>query len=349
MISCLFVGPSLSVITGQSKSFNDTVNIFSGVKVSYNPGLSGSLFFLFKFFFMFIFHRPNVVYFTPSRTNLGFLRDWWVIMLASLFSRRLVAHIHGNDLDSFLEHNIFARFSYRFIHTFIVLDKMFSSYYVPSYKFVVLQNFISPDFIDELDSSIFTSPIERINVLYFSNLMIEKGILVFFDMIKLSHSSGNSKKFNFVVAGEILGSKNDKKLISDEIAHLSLLDVNFSYLGPICDLKTKADIFNAADVFVLPTFYLTEAQPISIIEALASGCFVISTDQGFISNMLVGTCHSIVPKSDSSALERQLGLLNNQNINTSKKINPSIAIERYSLKEYSIRLSQILSENTNKT
>jgi len=41
-----------------------------------------------------------------------------------------------------------------------------------------------------------------------------------------------------------------------------------------------------ADIFILPTTYRNEAQPVSIIEALAYGCVVISTDHRAIPEML---------------------------------------------------------------
>ena len=46
--------------------------------------------------------------------------------------------------------------------------------------------------------------------------------------------------------------------------------------------KEKEMLYQAAHVFVLPTRYPVESQPITILEALASGCAVITTKVGEI-------------------------------------------------------------------
>ena len=50
--------------------------------------------------------------------------------------------------------------------------------------------------------------------------------------------------------------------------------------------KPKADLFRAADVFVLPTRYAVEAQPLVLLEAMASGCAIITTKIGEIPTIL---------------------------------------------------------------
>lgn len=48
----------------------------------------------------------------------------------------------------------------------------------------------------------------------------------------------------------------------------------------------KEELFCGADVFVLPTRYAVEAQPLVLIEAMASGCAIVTTTIGEISTIL---------------------------------------------------------------
>ena len=59
---------------------------------------------------------------------------------------------------------------------------------------------------------------------------------------------------------------------------------NIKYLGVIEGIE-KINLFNNADIFCLPTYYAFEGQPISIIEAYASGCAVITTNHSGIKDI----------------------------------------------------------------
>jgi glycosyltransferase involved in cell wall biosynthesis len=48
----------------------------------------------------------------------------------------------------------------------------------------------------------------------------------------------------------------------------------------------KEALFRAADIFVLPTRYAVEAQPIVLLEAMASGCAIVTTGAGEIPTIL---------------------------------------------------------------
>lgn len=48
----------------------------------------------------------------------------------------------------------------------------------------------------------------------------------------------------------------------------------------------KADLFRRADIFVLPTRYAVEAQPLVLLEAMASGCAIVTTRAGEIPTIL---------------------------------------------------------------
>lgn len=55
----------------------------------------------------------------------------------------------------------------------------------------------------------------------------------------------------------------------------------------------KLDLFVESHVFVLPTYYLFEGQPIGIIEAYAAGCVVVTTRHSNICDIFSGSINGI--------------------------------------------------------
>jgi glycosyltransferase involved in cell wall biosynthesis len=51
-----------------------------------------------------------------------------------------------------------------------------------------------------------------------------------------------------------------------------------SYLGPFIAGEEKKALYAKSQVFCLPTYYPYEGQPISILEAYATGCVVVATE-----------------------------------------------------------------------
>jgi glycosyltransferase involved in cell wall biosynthesis len=60
---------------------------------------------------------------------------------------------------------------------------------------------------------------------------------------------------------------------------------NFEWLGPV-DSETRDGLLSGADLFLFPTRYANEAQPLVLIEALEAGVPVLANDRGCIGDML---------------------------------------------------------------
>ena len=126
--------------------------------------------------------------------------------------------------------------------------------------------------------------------------------------------------------------------------YLSKIDnPNIHYHGPIYGPK-KVTFFKDADVFVLPSFYKTEEAPLSIIEALASGCYVITSTVGSIPSMLNGTISSIV---NPSVLSLSQALLEYEALSLHKrrlisKTNQSVASLNFAPQKYNDAITEII-------
>ncbi len=71
----------------------------------------------------------------------------------------------------------------------------------------------------------------------------------------------------------------------------------------------KAALFRDADIFVLPTRYVVEAQPIVLLEAMASGCAIITTRAGEIPAILDEQSAIFLAAGSTAEVESSLEIL----------------------------------------
>jgi glycosyltransferase involved in cell wall biosynthesis len=71
----------------------------------------------------------------------------------------------------------------------------------------------------------------------------------------------------------------------------------------------KAALFREAEMFVLPTRYAVEAQPLVLLEAMASGCAIITTQAGEIPTILDDHSAMFLPAVSTDALAMALQTL----------------------------------------
>lgn len=117
---------------------------------------------------------------------------------------------------------------------------------------------------------------DHISVGFLSNVTEAKGIFEFFD---LADQFSKDQRFRFCIAGPVAAD-----IVSAfEARHLSA--ANVVHVGAVYSDK-KENFLNSLDVFVFPTKYVNEAEPVSIAEAMRAGLPVISISRGCISGML---------------------------------------------------------------
>lgn len=124
-------------------------------------------------------------------------------------------------------------------------------------------------------------------------LIKEKGHDVLLDAAVLA--SKNNKNLKFIIAGS--GTPESKQDLICTVEKLGLKDTVF-YIGFRHDMPT---ILSDSDVLILSSY--SEAFPLAILEAMASGKPVIATDCGGPSEMVIdGETGYIVPVGDHVAL-----------------------------------------------
>lgn len=105
------------------------------------------------------------------------------------------------------------------------------------------------------------------NILFLSRVHPKKGIELLIDAV----SELNSQNVNVVIAGE--GNENYIESLK-KLVKVKGVEKQFSFVGGVYG-KKKEELFNQADVFVLPTY--SENFGIVVVEALAANIPVITT------------------------------------------------------------------------
>jgi len=126
---------------------------------------------------------------------------------------------------------------------------------------------------------------------FLSNLVPEKGIDTVIELFRRLRRE--SPSIELIVGGPIV-SDSVKLLIGCAIREFGdAFDYRGSLLGP-----AKARFFDEIDVFVFPTRYVNEAEPLVVLEALRAGKPVIATDRGCISDEVPTAAGSVFPESE---------------------------------------------------
>jgi glycosyltransferase involved in cell wall biosynthesis len=112
-------------------------------------------------------------------------------------------------------------------------------------------------------------------VLYLANFIRSKGIFETLEAMK--------QVFLQVQNIRLVAAGSYAKEIKEDIDRLLLANpaLPADLPGPVVNQK-KYELFAAADVFVFPTYYPAEGHPWVIVEAMAAGLPIITTDQGAI-------------------------------------------------------------------
>ncbi|WP_170295776.1 glycosyltransferase family 4 protein [Azospirillum brasilense] len=134
-----------------------------------------------------------------------------------------------------------------------------------------------------VSNAIFTPPVPRprhgksgpLRIGHLSNLCADKGLDTLFTLLRALRSEGVD--VTLVLAGPGLG-RMDNALVA---AGLAAFDGDVEYRGPVDD-DAKAAFYRDIDVFVFPTRYRNEAQPLVLFEAMAAGVPVLAYDRGCI-------------------------------------------------------------------
>lgn len=259
---------------------------------------------LIQLFFLHLRYRPHLTYIPISQGAPGYLRDAFFILISKLFKSKIVLHLRGGKhFKTFysnanpLIHQLI-KITIPLADRVIVLGESLKSNFTgltDKNKIVVVPNGVNPDdfYVAQL-SQRNGSPIQ---MCFLSNLISTKG---YFETLQAVCQLSDKYDLRLVLAGhwdnKIERDRTTKFIDDNNLKH------KIKYVGVVSG-ENKKKLLAESDIFLLPTYYPNEGQPWSILEAMASGLPVITTDQGCITESVIdGLTGYIVSKKNVSHL-----------------------------------------------
>ena len=238
--------------------------------------------------------RYDLCYLAITCHGKGFLKDSPFMLLARLFCKKRVIHQHNKGMSKDVD-----RWPYRWLlplcyknakvillswHLYSDIEKV-----VPRKNVLICPNGIPVKVDDNANAnenenranSCRTDKQRIPRLLFLSNLIESKGVLVLLDALKILKDSGYSFVCDFV------GGKTkeiDAKRFAYEVERRGLDELAL-YQGRKYG-EEKEEAFERTDVFVFPTYYANECFPLVLLEAMQHGLPIVTTEEGGIADIV---------------------------------------------------------------
>jgi len=222
--------------------------------------------------------KPNLVYVTPTSCLPGFLKDYLLVRMLKREGCRIIAHLHNTGIKDRQEHWFYKFLYSRFFRDIRVI--LLSARHYPE-----IQKFVSLDRVSVCPNGVAEMSLPAISessvpsLLFFSNLLVSKGIIDFVSVCRLLKDKGIP--FRADIAGGETADLDEKGL--DMLLKDAGLDRMVIYHGTAYGVE-KAALFARADVFVFPSY--REAFGLVAVEALSAGLPVVATTVGALPEMV---------------------------------------------------------------
>lgn len=237
---------------------------------------------------------PDLVYFTANACGGPFYKDFIIVELLKKMGCKIVVHYHNKGVstrqDRWLDNCLYRHF-FKGLKVILLAEVL----YKDVQKYVKRQDVqICPNGIPE---SIDYEPKAKRNnavphILFLSNLIESKGVIVLLDTLKILKEKGYSFVCDFV-GGET--AEIDASRFDEEVNKRGLNDLAIYHGRKYGD--EKMNIYKSSDIMVFPTFYHNECFPLVLLEAMQCGVACISTDEAAVPEIIDdGRTGYIVPK-----------------------------------------------------
>lgn len=241
----------------------------------------------------------DVVYLTPGQTFFGLIKYAPFMALAKVLRKPYVIHLHGNHLGAHYAglhgmKRLLFRLCVQGAAAGIVLSDSLKANFeglLPTSRVFVVENFAGDALYESPEQA---KSVDLLRVLYLSNLMREKGVLVLLEALQQLKRRG--VRFHARLAGQL-----ETGIEADVRQGLESLDGCTEYMGPVRG-EAKRQVLEEANVFVLPTYYPMEGQPISLLEGMATGNVILTTDHAGIPDVVGPNQGILIPVRDAEAL-----------------------------------------------
>jgi glycosyltransferase involved in cell wall biosynthesis len=292
--------------------------------------------------------RADVIYLTVSQSLAGNLKDLCIYSLCYRQLGRLITHLHGGaGMERIMlgDRAVLRRLNAYFLRRLgaaVVLGQSHVRIYqgvVPDARIHVVPNCAEDSFfttLERIDDKFMQ--INPLRLLFLSNLLPGKGHdELVHAYLALDGSTRASIRIDFAGGFE---SDRHKEAFLRKVAGAD----GIQYHGTVAG-ERKRSLLDQAHVFCLPTYYPYEGQPVSILEAYASGCAVITTNHSGIRDVFRPEVNGFEVAQRSvadlrSAIERAAA--EPERLRQMATRNLQTATANYRASEYSAALTRII-------
>jgi glycosyltransferase involved in cell wall biosynthesis len=247
-----------------------------------------------KWGYLMFTQKDILIHFNFAFSRRSILRDSPLIMLARLFRKRMIIHLHAGEylihkktppwMKYILEFNLSAK------NPKIVLSSLEED--VLKHKFKSNNIFVLPNCIELKEASEFNRTYaknEMLILLFMGRISVNKGIEIIYQAFEsLKHKS---IRFRFIMAGKGPVEKLYVKKFKD------LLGVDFEYKGAVSG-DNKLELLKNCNVFLLPSYF--EGLPMALLESMSFGLVPIVTNVGSIKYVINNEINGIIIHKHSS-------------------------------------------------
>ena len=224
--------------------------------------------------------HPDLVYVTPNAKGGAFYKDFIVVEMIKSMGCKVIVHYHNKGVatrqDRWLDDKLYKKF-FKGIKVILLAEAL----YPDVQKYVKREDvYICPNGIPDTTGGKEPTA-ERHNkvphLLFLSNLLVSKGVIVLLDALKILKDKGYSFVCDFVggETAEIDAARFKKEVEQRGLNQLAVYDGK--KYG-----EDKEPFFRNADIFIFPTFYPNECFPLVLLEAMQQELPCISTSEGGI-------------------------------------------------------------------
>ncbi len=278
----LFIGPHYNQLGGIAsvlEVYSKSIPEFNFIS-SYDKknGIYNIFYFansLLKFVYKLISDRNIKIVHIHSAVRGSFLRKSIFLIIAKIFRKKTILHIHSGWFKQFYNNNPKLQFVIKYIlnkpDELVCLSEEWKLYFdsiTKSKKSIVVNNpVILPGHIKRIPCS------NPIKVLFLNRIVAEKGIIDLAEFFN-KNKAWLKGSFKLIVAGAGGAEKEFHEIIKEN----NLADI-IEYKGWVVG-KEKEEIIKNCDLFILTSYY--EGLPMSILEAMSFGKPIIASKVGGI-------------------------------------------------------------------
>lgn len=289
------------------------------------------------FIFYMLFREIKVVH-IHSSSHLSFYRKSLYVLLARLFGKKVILHIHGGFFVPFYQsHRSYCSRVFKLVDRVLTVSDYLREQLKPMLpQGIALQTCYNP--IPEPNlrtgSCVPDSP-DKIQVLFFGTMNENKGIMNILDCLAANRDTlANQVEVHLCGVGPL-------QRIVDQRVQDSLSDFT-TYHGWVTGPQ-KQELLRQAQIYLQPSEF--ESLGIGIMEAMSYGSAIVASNRGGIPELVKNDVNGIlIPSQSSEAIYQALVLLAKDNErrirygNNSKKL-----AERFYLPQIMLQLKEIYS------